>query len=241
MSVAAPRKILVADDDDNIRLIVAEALRSQRYEVIEAGDGLQAMKCALEADIDLAVLDISMPGHTGLEICSTLKREPTGELVPVILLTAKDTIDDKVIGLEAGADEYLTKPFQYKELLARVKACLRTRELNCKLRDQSEQLKALQDELIAKERQAVTGQIGGAAAHAMGQPLASMLLNLFLIESIPKDDARFVQALAALKADCVRLKELLEEIRSADASAREGYHGTTEILRLGKKSEDRGQ
>lgn len=235
MNAAALHRILVADDDDNIRLIVAETVRSQGFEVIEASDGLVAMDLALNDGIDLAILDISMPGHTGLEVCTALKKSEVGELVPVILLTAKDTLDDKVLGLESGADEYLTKPFQYKELQARVKACLRTRELNCKLRDQSRELQALQDALLAKERQIVAGQIGGAAAHAMGQPLASMLLNMFLLETLPKEDERFVHALKAMKGDCERLKELLEKIRSTDASQKETYHGSTEILSLSKK------
>ena len=111
--------VLVADDDDNIRLLVGEVVRSVGYDVIFASDGIQAQRMSAEVAFDIAILDISMPGHTGLEVCATLKSSNQTELVPVILLTARDSLDDKVNGLDAGADEYLTKPFQAKELAAR--------------------------------------------------------------------------------------------------------------------------
>ena len=227
--------VLVADDDDNIRLLVGEVVRSVGYDVIFASDGIQAQRMSAEVAFDIAILDISMPGHTGLEVCATLKSSNQTELVPVILLTARDSLDDKVNGLDAGADEYLTKPFQAKELAARLKACWRMRELNLKLSEQTQETKRLQHQLLEKERKTAVGELGGALAHELGQPVSAILLNLYLVEALPKEDARFFEALEAIKRDSSRLTDLIEKIKTIDSAVKEQYHQGTEILKLPKK------
>lgn len=224
--------VLVADDDKDIRTIVVETVRALGFRTIEAADGLEAINKAQPGKIDLAILDISMPGHTGIEVCTQLKQKSEGEFIPVILLTARDTVNDKVLGLESGADEYLTKPFHCQELQARIKACMRTRALNLRLREQSLELKRLQDALILKERKTVAGQIGGAAAHALGQPLSTIILNLFLLEELQKNDPRFIEALTLMKSEASKMKTMLEQIRSADVTSQEKYFGDTAILKL---------
>lgn len=228
----ASKTILVADDDDHIRSIVSEALAALGVTIVTAKDGMQAKEIVDTVAIDVAVLDISMPGFTGIEICAHIKSTATGELVPVVLLTAKDSLEDKVLGLESGADEYLTKPFQYRELQARVKACLRIRDLNLKLKSQSDELRALQEQLVEKERQLVAGQIGGTAAHKLGQPLSAMLLHMHFIEQNPSADPRFQQACSAIKEDMKRMGELLEKLRTVDASQSEPYFQGTSILSM---------
>ena len=123
-------RILVADDETSVRDAVGYALEQEGFDVTLAVDGDDAEdKLARDGEVgfDLLVLDIMMPGRSGLDICREVRaRSP----VPIILLTAKDAEVDKVVGLEVGADDYVTKPFSVRELLGRVRAQLRRRELD---------------------------------------------------------------------------------------------------------------
>jgi two-component system response regulator RegX3 len=121
-------RILVADDEPSVRESVGYALQQEGFDVTLATDGDDAdEKLGVEIDYDLLVLDIMMPGKSGLDLCRDVRgRSP----VPIILLTAKDAEVDKVVGLEVGADDYVTKPFSVRELLGRVRAQLRRRELD---------------------------------------------------------------------------------------------------------------
>jgi DNA-binding response OmpR family regulator len=114
--------ILIADDEPSIIEVLQYNLEKAGYEVVAAADGLEALRAAFRQTPDLAVLDITMPGMDGLELCGRLRLEKN---IPVILLTARDSEIDKIVGLEIGADDYVTKPFSPRELLARVKAVLR--------------------------------------------------------------------------------------------------------------------
>jgi len=118
-------RILVVDDDAAVRESLGRALRLEGYEVEMAGDGSEALERLLGdgGDPDLVVLDVLMPNVDGLEVCRTLRR--TGSRLPVLMLTARDQVADRVAGLDAGADDYVVKPFALAELLARVRALLR--------------------------------------------------------------------------------------------------------------------
>lgn len=115
-------KILIIDDEPSIINLVSAYLRPEGYEVHTAGDGPAGLKTARSLNPDLIVLDIMLPGLDGIELLSQLRRESD---VYVILLTAKTEETDKIIGLSVGADDYLTKPFSPRELVARIKAALR--------------------------------------------------------------------------------------------------------------------
>lgn len=119
--------ILVAEDQPDIRDLLALNLRQAGYQVLAVADGLQALASQDEQASDLLVLDLMMPGMDGLEVCKALRGR--GRSTPILMLTAKSTELDRVLGLELGADDYLTKPFSLAELLARVKALLRRAEL----------------------------------------------------------------------------------------------------------------
>ncbi len=132
MSVPTPaalavRRILVAEDQADIRDLIALNLRQAGYAVQAVADGPAALASQLEQASDLLVLDLMMPGLDGLEVCKALRAR--GRATPILMLTAKSTELDRVLGLELGADDYLTKPFSMAELLARVKALLRRAEL----------------------------------------------------------------------------------------------------------------
>lgn len=115
--------ILLVEDEERLARFIELELSSEGYTISVAHDGLTGLTMARETSPDLLILDWMMPGMTGLEVCRRLRA--TGSKVPVILLTAKDEVSDRVAGLDAGADDYVVKPFSIEELLARVRAHLR--------------------------------------------------------------------------------------------------------------------
>jgi DNA-binding response OmpR family regulator len=127
MLQSAPASILVAEDQTDIRDLLVMNLKSAGYSVHAVGDGAAALASQNEAASDLLILDLMMPGLDGLEVCKALRAR--GRSTPILMLTAKSTELDRVLGLELGADDYLTKPFSLAELLARVKALLRRADL----------------------------------------------------------------------------------------------------------------
>ena len=115
-------RILVIEDEDRIRQFLQRGLTYENYRVDVAGDGPTGLALARENPPDVVVLDWMLPGMDGLEVCRRLRAAGP---VPILMLTAKDTVGDRVIGLDAGADDYLVKPFAFDELLARIRALLR--------------------------------------------------------------------------------------------------------------------
>jgi len=120
-------RILVVDDTEAILDAVTDALATEGFEVQGASDGRTALEAAQAEPFDLVILDLMLPGLSGTEICRRLRAESP---VPIIMLTARDSEADRVLGLELGADDYITKPFSEVELLSRVRAILRRRELD---------------------------------------------------------------------------------------------------------------
>ncbi|WKX73663.1 response regulator transcription factor [Streptomyces sp. XD-27] len=115
--------VLVVDDDPDVRAAVVDALAVEGYEVREAADGLAALSAVAAAPPDAILLDLAMPVLDGLAVCRELRR--LGDRTPVLVVTARDAVSDRVAGLDAGADDYLVKPFALDELLARLRALLR--------------------------------------------------------------------------------------------------------------------
>jgi two-component system alkaline phosphatase synthesis response regulator PhoP len=120
------KKILIIEDEEPIRIALEDDFRLENYDVTVATDGIEGLSKALNPDIDLIILDIMLPGMNGFEICKKLRN--SGVKTPIIMLTAKGQEIDRVLGLEIGADDYITKPFSPRELQARVKAVLRRME-----------------------------------------------------------------------------------------------------------------
>lgn len=119
-------KILIVEDEDTLREALKYNFSQDGHIVIAAGHGAEALKMARTETPDLVILDIMLPGIDGLEVCRKLRQEMT---VPILMLTAKEDEIDKILGLELGADDYMTKPFSMRELKARVKAMLRRAEM----------------------------------------------------------------------------------------------------------------
>lgn len=219
--------ILVADDDPDIRLILQTMLTSAGYTVILAEDGTRAVE-QLRGGLlpDLAILDIAMPGLDGNEVCRYIRAIPvSGPLVGIIMVTARDGLADKLKSLAGGADDYVTKPFNHQELLARVRASLRIHDL-------STELQRTRAQLLEQERRLAVTELAGSTAHALNQPLAAMKLNLHLLDIIDPTDARFSTAKEAIKVDVARLSELITRMQSADKAQRQEYHDGKKVIDL---------
>ena len=121
-------KVLVADDEPDVIDLVAANLCSAGFKVLKAEDGPEALSIAREQSPDLLILDLMLPGMTGLEVCRTLKADPLTAEMPIIMLTAKAEEVDRIVGLELGADDYVTKPFSPRELVLRVQRILKRLE-----------------------------------------------------------------------------------------------------------------
>src|ERR1700726_3526803 len=125
-----PPRILIVDDNEMNRDILVTRLSTQGYELFQAADGEEALTAAVQHLPDLILLDVMMPKLDGVEVCRRLKADASLPFMPIILVTAKTDSEDVVTGLDAGADEYVTKPIDQKVLVARVKAILRLKALH---------------------------------------------------------------------------------------------------------------
>ena len=121
----SPITILIADDEQDLVWSLRYCLRDEGYEVLTAFDGLETIAIARRHQPDLIILDIVMPGLDGLQVCNNLRRDALTAAVPILFLTGRSDVEDRVAGLDEGGDDYLAKPFHLRELKARVKALLR--------------------------------------------------------------------------------------------------------------------
>ncbi len=150
-------KILLVEDEEKLARMVELELRYEGYEVTKAFDGRTGLEQALTGSFDLVLLDIMLPALNGMEVLRRLRKESN---VPVIMLTARDTVMDKVSGLDSGADDYITKPFAIEELLARIRAALRNKaEANAKAAEEASQIYSIGELVMDCDRHEVT--VGG--------------------------------------------------------------------------------
>ena len=152
-------RILLVDDEPAVQQALSRAFVLERYDVDVAVDGNMALEALVSERFDAIVLDVTMPGLSGLEVCRRLRA--SGDRSPVLMLTARDAIDDRVAGLDAGADDYLVKPFALRELMARVRALLRRHSA-----DDEELPGILTFEGVTLDAIAHEVRRGGAGAHA---------------------------------------------------------------------------
>lgn len=220
-----PFRILVADDCEHSRALVEIALTDPMLSVEFRTDGSQALEVCQESLPDLVILDVQMPGATGIEVCQWIKTNCGNNFVPVILLTSQSELTDKVNGLNCGADEYITKPFQLPELFARVRAMLRIKDVTDHLQQTKELLKE-------KEKLLVAMQVGGAAAHELGQPLTALLLNCQLLARVCAGQPHLGDALSAIQEQCEIMRRTLGKLNSLTDYRTTKYVDDVQILDL---------
>src|SRR5947199_6271822 len=163
-------KILIVDDDLYIRRLLSKVLSKFNYESIEAARGEEGLELANKYLPDVILLDVMMPGMDGYQVCEHLKETEETRDIPIILVTAKTDLKDRVQGLGLGAHDYICKPIQPKELLARVEAALRVKKLQDMLKDQirlQQELELARQQLTEQYMSSLFGQLAGSLLHEL--------------------------------------------------------------------------
>jgi len=142
------KTVLVVDDEQSIRELLTFNLQKEGYDTLEAEDGVTAVDLAIEKKPDLIMLDVMLPKLDGISVCKKIRYALNISNIPIIMISAKDEESDKIVGLEMGADDYITKPFQIREVMARVKANLRKAELNTNYENTQKQKDENTDSII---------------------------------------------------------------------------------------------
>ena len=168
------RKILIVDDDIQVVEHLKEGLEKHGYEVIIGKNGREAIELTLKYYPDLILMDIMMPEMNGLDACKVIKSHGKSDFIPIIFLTGRTSLDDRMKGLDTGADDYLIKPFGMKELIARVRSMLRIKRL-------TERLKEVQHELIEAKQVAAIAATAVTVNHKINNPLTTIILNTQII------------------------------------------------------------
>ncbi len=209
------KKLLVVEDEKNIVDILAFNLKREGYEVVAAMDGATGLTLALAEDPDLILLDLMLPKLDGFELCRRLREQ--GRTTPVIMLTAREEESDKVLGLELGADDYITKPFSMRELLARVKANIRRTDMAAAAAPAAQLL----------ELGRITVDLQSMTVYKDGAPL-----------ELTQREFELVRALASRRGQVLSREALMEQVWNY-----EGYVGDVRavdvaVRRLREKLED---
>jgi len=195
-------RILVVDDHEPNRLLLEDLLEPQGYQVILAEDGEEAIRLVAESQPDLVLLDVMMPGQNGLEVCRRLRVDPETGSLPIILVTALAEREHRLQGIDAGANDYLTKPIDRAELLLRVRNALHLRKLHAELAAQYQQLKDLEE---------LRDSLVHMIVHDLRSPLTGIVLYLgALIEEI--QDPAILADLEALSGNVRHLTDMVSNV-----------------------------
>jgi two-component system, sensor histidine kinase and response regulator len=208
--VEKKNRILIVDDEVDAVELLKKRLRFEGYETLEAYDGVECLKQAAADNPDLIILDVMMPEMDGFEVCRRLRSTKSTAHIPVIMLTAKREVENKVKGLDVGAHDYLAKPFNYQELSARIKSLLSIKAAREKLtqEEKSEALDQVMDELVHELRNPLTS-IGGFARRVY-ESLSEGDPNKRYLQVILKEVGRLekmVRALVELKTSVISYRE----------------------------------
>ena len=224
-SAADAATVLLVDDNPQMLDFLCEIL-APHHRLLRAGDGAAALQVLQRESPDLILSDVMMPGVDGLTLCANLKADPRLRPIPLVLLTARASLESKIGGLAAGADDYITKPFHPEELIARLAALLRMRRMEAELRRSHDQLKrayeelrAAQAQLVHAEKMASLGTLVAGVAHEINNPLSFIRSSIDLISGSLEEMRTLLdrQLDAALRGE----PEALAQLRSAlDVSER---------------------
>jgi len=211
------KKILVVEDERNIVDILTFNLAREGYDTLEAMDGAAGLRLALEQDPDLILLDLMLPKMDGFQVCRTLRER--GRATPIIMLTAREEETDKVLGLELGADDYITKPFSMRELMARVKSNIRRTEMLTRAAPQSSAERL--------ELGRIQVDLDAMLVYKDGEAL-----------DLTQREYELVKTLAARRGQAVSRESLMEQVWNYDGYVGDVRAVDVAIRRLREKLED---
>jgi len=198
-------KILIVDDAVDTVELLTKRLRFEGYDTAEAYDGEEALKQVAQYNPDLIILDVMMPELDGYEVCQRLKSDENTKYIPVLMLTAKGEIEDKVKGLDIGADHYLPKPFDYKEVSARVRSLVAT--------------KAAREKLVEEEKLEALEQMMEGVAHEIRNPLTSIGgFARRVYDRLPQGDPN-KKYMELIINDVARLEDMIKELLELETGA----------------------
>ncbi len=198
-------RVLVVDDQDTNRLMLRDLLESQGHDVSEAVDGTAALKSIADATPDVVLLDVGMPGMDGFEVCRRIKAEPSTASIPVLLVTALSERDQRLLGIGAGANDYITKPIDKNDLSLRVRNAIRMRQLFLEVEGQYrrlEKLELLRDSLVHM------------IVHDLRSPLAGIraYLDLLKLDGAGKLDAELTESIEGARRVAAEMTEMVSDL-----------------------------
>jgi signal transduction histidine kinase len=212
MATSEPVDILIVDDTTENIQFLSSLLSEQGYNVRKAISGKMALTAAKRRVPDLILLDIKMPQMDGYTVCQHLKNDPKTSDVPIIFLSALDEAADKVKAFQVGGVDYITKPFQFEEVLARIQNQLTIQNLQQQLQQTITELKATQAEIIQKEKMASLGQLVAGIAHEINNPITFIYSNIPAVREYINDLLQIIQSYCQeYPHPSESLQELLEE------------------------------
>ncbi len=224
--------VLVVDDSGLIRAIVRSQLERHGYAVLEAADGTEGLATAARAEPDVVILDIEMPVLDGYAVVEKIRNDPALAHIPVIFLSGRTSLDDVIVGLDAGAHDYLSKPFEPGELLARVRAAVRVKHFADERRERNKELERLAAQLAERNDSLQTANDGLAAAnqlkldlmgmlsHEIGRPLTLIHGHAELLGELLDENRAEQDSLAMISRnvmDLVRMRDEILAMCAADA------------------------
>ncbi len=198
-------RVLIVDDQDTNRLLLRDMLEAQGHEVIEAVEGSEALQRVTETAPDVVLLDIGLPGMDGFEVCRRLKAEPATASIPVLLVTAFSHRDHRLLGIGAGANDYITKPIDKSDLSLRVRNAIRMRQLYLEVEEQYrrlEKLELLRDSLVHM------------IVHDLRSPLAGIraYLDLLKLDGAGKLDSELTESIDAARKVAVEMTDMVSDL-----------------------------
>ena len=214
--------LVVAEDNPEMRRFIRMILQ-KNYRIREAEDGMRALELCRESPPDLILSDVSMPRMTGFEFCRAVKDDPELRLVPFILITSRAEVQYRIEGFESGADEYVGKPFNVRELEARIRSLITLREMQRKLkktfddlREAHEELKATESQLVQSEKMASLGQLVAGIAHELNNPISFVYANVKVLQEYVEAIQKCMAAYREAGRESARAEELEEVWREND-------------------------
>lgn len=197
-------KILIVEDNQDMRVPLQKMLEWAGYRVISAEDGDTALQMAKEEDPHLVLLDLGLPKIDGCSVCKMLKESENTKYIPIVILTSRSSLQDKIKGLELGADDYIVKPYEKKEVLARVKSLLK--------------LRTLHDRLVQAEKLATLVQVAVSVNHEVNNPLCAISANAEIIKIMLNkgvDPERINIKIEVILNEVDRIKRVIEKLSRA--------------------------